>query len=880
MIRFAMAMLALLFWFSYRNAASLLDSEQWEIQNHSVAMEFDRLLSALTAAESGERSYLITGDGQRLEPYRQASALAQLTQANPQQQQRLREISGPVVERLGELDRTIAARREPGFEADWELMRANFAPVRLDIIRPHVEPLMEDERRSRQQRMEAKTTNTSNAIQTGTLGVGLVFAMLGLVYFLLRREIAERKLADTEVTAHRGHPEALVEARTAELEREFAEHRRVEEALRDNEERLRLTLEASSTGTFEIDFLTGEAQWNDVEYALLGLKPGDIKPSPEAFFRYVHPADLKHVQTQWQEAGRSGHLDVEFRVLRADGEERWLAGRGRFAFADDASKAQGRWFLGVNFDITERKQAEATQARLAAIVEFSQDAIIGKNLDGIVTSWNRGAEQLFGYAAAEMLGKPFACMIPEDRLDEEMNILARIRRGDAVEHFETIRLRKDGSVIPIAITVSPVRDATGQVIGVSKIARDISTRKQAQDALALQAAQLQAQAERLREADRHKDEFLAMLAHELRNPLTPIHIAAQMLEKRGGEDPALVRWAGNTIKHQCEHLTQLVNQLLDVSRVSRGKITLNKSRLDLRERVKQAAATAKSLPGHDSYELILALPGEPIMLEADPVRLEQVLGNLLNNAFKYTPEGGRITLSLAQENATAVISVRDNGVGMSAAMLPRVFELFAQAERTLDRSQGGLGIGLALVKRLVELHGGSVVAFSAGPGQGSEFSVRLPLPAAPAPAPAPVETLLQSVSAAPTRRVLAVDDNEFVLDSLGVLLKSLGHEVIVARDGQEALNIASQSPLDIALIDIGLPGLDGYTVARRLRQEFAAGKLTLVAMTGYNLEEDRQKSKNAGFDHHLAKPFDPAALEKILADRGNEYTKPDNLYRR
>ncbi len=366
----------------------------------------------------------------------------------------------------------------------------------------------------------------------------------------------------------------------------------------------------------------------------------------------------------------------------------------------------------------------------------------------------------------------------------------------------------------------------------------------------------------LREAGRQKDEFLAMLAHELRNPLAPIRNAVQVLQLLEIEEPKL-DWGRAVIDRQVGQLTRLVDDLLDVSRLARGQISLQKKPLELTTIVEQALETSRPLIEAHRHHLSVALPSEPVYLEGDLTRLAQALGNLLNNAAKYTQEGGRIGLTAEQAGHQVVLRVRDSGVGIPAETLPYVFDLFTQGDRALDRAQGGLGIGLALVKKLVELHGGRVDASSPGPGQGSEFTLRLPTrsgpPALVATAPAePAET-------AGRLRVLVVDDNADSAESMAMLLDLQGHETRSALDGPAALEAAEVFRPEVILLDIGLPGMDGYEVARRLRTQPHMDKTVLVAMTGYGHQRDHLQAKTAGFDHHLVKPVDPEALQRVLA---------------
>jgi two-component system CheB/CheR fusion protein len=377
--------------------------------------------------------------------------------------------------------------------------------------------------------------------------------------------------------------------------------------------------------------------------------------------------------------------------------------------------------------------------------------------------------------------------------------------------------------------------------------------------------ELRRRAAELAESDRRKDEFLALLAHELRNPLAPIRNALQVMRLRGLGDPALER-ARDIIDRQVQSLARLVDDLLDVSRISRGKAELRRERVDMSSVATAAVETSRPLIEKRRHRLMVDLCQEPLPLDADPIRLQQVLTNLLNNAAKYTDPGGEIRLTTAREDQEAVVRVRDTGIGIPPEMQARVFDLFMQADRATDRAQGGLGIGLTLVRRLVELHGGRVRVFSPGPGQGSEFTVRLPL-AAPAaaetPAPA-VPAAEPAPSGGRPKRVVVVDDNRDGAESLAMLLRLWGHDVLVAHDGPTALVKVKEERPDVVLLDIGLPGMDGYQVARRLR-EHGSGRPVLVALTGFGHEDARRRSREAGFDHHLTKPVDPADLQRLLA---------------
>ncbi len=394
------------------------------------------------------------------------------------------------------------------------------------------------------------------------------------------------------------------------------------------------------------------------------------------------------------------------------------------------------------------------------------------------------------------------------------------------------------------------RTAAGEPQLILGIALDITTHKQAEQAL--------------QEADRRKDEFLAMLAHELRNPLAPIRNAVEVLKRLAFPNSKL-QWAREVIDRQVSHITRLVDDLLDISRIIRGKIMLQKVPVELATIIDQAVESTRSLIESQQHRLEVSLPAPPVRLEGDSVRLTQILSNLLNNAAKYTEKGGHIWLEAQVKGNTLVLRVRDNGAGIPDTLLPYVFDLFTQAERTLDRSQGGLGIGLTLVRNLVELHGGRIEAKSAGPGKGAEFTVYLPGVLEAAADMSPEVDGEAASKPATGARILVVDDNVDVAESMAVLLELEGHRVQTVYTAHAALETARTFRPEVVLLDIGLPGMDGYEVAKRLRTFPETRKVLLIALTGYGREEDRARSKAAGFDQHLVKPVEPETLNELIA---------------
>jgi PAS domain S-box-containing protein len=467
----------------------------------------------------------------------------------------------------------------------------------------------------------------------------------------------------------------------------------------------------------------------------------------------------------------------------------------------------------------------------------------------------QGVPHILRTGQPELISEVTDALLVETVKDEE---LLRIMQELGVKSYLGVPLRARGRPVG-AITFVAAESGRRFDATDLAVAEDLAHRA----GVAMENARLYTE---VREADRRKDEFLALLAHELRNPLAPIRNALHIM-KQAGADGAVVQRVREMMERQVQHMTRMVDDLLDVSRITRGKIELRKEAVDLATVVDRTVEATRPLIEDRQQELTVDLPPEPLRLEADPTRLEQVLANLLNNAAKYTDHGGHVWLSARQEGGELVVKVRDTGVGIAPDMLPRIFEPFVQADRVLHQSQGGLGIGLTLVRRLVEMHGGSVTAHSDGPGKGSEFVVRLPAlsPKQPTPGGQPAGKGGESVGAAPQRRILVVDDNVDAAESLALLLRMEGHDVRVAHDGPAALAAVEAEPPDLVFLDIGMPVMNGYDVARRLRQRPGLGRLVLVAMTGWGQEEDRRRSQEAGFDHHLVKPVEPEALHKLLA---------------
>lgn len=499
-------------------------------------------------------------------------------------------------------------------------------------------------------------------------------------------------------------------------------------------------------------------------------------------------------------------------------------------------------------DITPRVLSELAVRRrseqLQELARIATHLTVAQDLDAVV--------QLLSEAARQILGARHAVIqLPED--PDRLSL--------APNH-----LRRTGIAVPLI-------GRGGRIMGVLEVARKIEGEWTADDeAIIVQLARMASVAlentrlyQDLRETDRLKDEFLAMLAHELRNPLAPIRNALYLVRMQQEEQPEHIRQAYAMMDRQLDHLVRLVDDLLDVSRITRGKINLQKERVDLATVVSRALESSRPLVESRGHHLEITFAEEPLPLDADPVRLSQVFLNLLNNAAKYTPRGGRIWLSVEREGPSALVRIRDNGIGIPAAMLSRIFDLFTQVDRTIERTEGGLGIGLTLVRRLTEMHGGTVQAYSAGLGQGSEFVLRLPL--AFDPPPRETTDRPRDREQIASRRILIVDDNRDSANSLAKLLQMLGHEVQTAADGMQALRQIGASQPEIVILDLGMPGMTGFEVARHLRQMKQVRQPLLIALTGFGTEEDRRMTQEAGFDAHLVKPVDLGALQMLVQGR-------------
>jgi PAS domain S-box-containing protein len=647
--------------------------------------------------------------------------------------------------------------------------------------------------------------------------------------------------------------------------------------------RLAAIIDSSDDGIVSKD-LDGVVQsWNASAERIFGYAAAEMIGRP---ITVLIPPDRQHEEREFLARVRRGERVDHFRTVRRHKDGRLLAVSVTISPIHDGD---GR-VVAASKVVRDLSATQELEGRFQAIIDSSDDGIVSKDLNGVVRSWNPGAERVFGYTAAEMIGRPIEVLFPPDRKDEEPRILERLRRGERVDHFETVRVRKDGTLIDVSVTISPVRGPTGEVIGASKIARDVTAYKR-----------LLRQREELLESERHarheaervgrvKDEFLATLGHELRTPLNAILGWAQLLRGRaaaaaagapaaagvGGELMELVEGL-EVIERNTRVQARLIEDLLDVSRITAGKIRLDVQRVDLGDVVKAAVASVRHAAEGKGVRLQVVLDPLAGPVRGDPGRLQQCAWNLLANAVKFTPRGGKVQVSLERVNSHLELCVADDGEGVAPDLLPHLFERFRQGDSSTKRRHGGLGLGLSIVRHLVELHGGTVRAKSPGIGQGATFCIELPLMPVRAPSDQPGDRAHPGGPSAASAwadhpslagiAVLVVDDEPDALALVRRVLEECGARVLTAGSAREGLALVAAERPDVIVSDIGMPDEDGYDFVRAVRALPAdrGGRTPAAALTAFARAEDRTRALRAGYQTHVAKPVEPTELTAVVA---------------
>ncbi|MFZ2313780.1 MAG: PAS domain S-box protein [Methylobacter sp.] len=632
------------------------------------------------------------------------------------------------------------------------------------------------------------------------------------------------------------------------LSTNITKRKQAEEALRESQMDLNHAQAVAHIGNWRMDICNNRLELSDENFQIFGIPKG-TPLTYQSFLDCVHPEDRLFVDAAWKDALTGKSYDIEHRVIVGQ-KVKWVRELAVLEFDENGSV---RGAFGTTEDITDIKSSqEALQherAFLRQVIDAAPSMIFVKDREGRYLLGNEAVAQAYGTRPESLVGLTDENLNPNDDevthfYQDDLDVINNRKPKRILEDKLT---HADGSIHWYSTVKIPLLDDDASCNKLLGVATDITDRKRAEEALQL--------------ADRRKDEFLAMLAHELRNPLAPIRNAVQLLKMKEASDATLT-WSRNVIDRQVTHLARLLDDLLDVARIMQGKITLKTERFELVDIVNNAVEASYPLIESRSQDLIISKATTPQWIEGDRVRLAQALSNLLNNAAKYTSEGGKITLSTMEEGSNAVIEIRDTGIGIAPDTLPHIFDLFTQADHSLAHSQGGLGIGLTLVRQLVEIHGGTITAASDGIGQGSLFTVRLPTLSMDSTASKPA--LPESELPISQFRILVVDDYTDAAESLTMLLQAEGHEVEMANCGIKAIELAQVFHPQVVLLDIGLPDLDGYEVAKRLRALPETRNTILIALTGYGQTEDREFSKSAGFNYHLLKPLNFEELSTLL----------------
>ncbi|WP_439555801.1 PAS domain S-box protein [Dyadobacter sp.] len=660
-----------------------------------------------------------------------------------------------------------------------------------------------------------------------------------------------------EVTIHHSQPRVW-KPREIQLVRETidrawlaVQRARAEQHVRDSEKRLRIATEAADMATWEWDLVKNQVIWNERHFQIFGMEPQAGPVDPMVFFKHIHPVDQERVEGLLRKSlAEDVEFETEFRAVLENGSERWMSGYGRVM---ERSGDKPVSMSGVMFDITARRRAEndlhRIEERQKAIIESAKDyAILTLDLDLRVRDWNAGAQNMMGYLEEEIVGQPGEIFfVPEDRAKgaPQTEKEKAISEGRAMN--ERWHLRKDGSRFYGSGVTTPLLDEAGNVIGLLKVMRDLTQQKQGEDAL--------------KQASRRKDEFLAMLAHELRNPISTLRNGISILKMTQQADSQTSEIV-SMMDNQATHLVRMIDDLLDVSRVTQGKIELKLERLKIDQLITDTVKAIQPQYEARGKTLHISTLSAELFVQGDRTRLSQVITNLLTNGLRYTEDNGEVWVSLTSKNGEAVICVKDNGIGLTPEQQTSVFDLFVQGDNSLARIQGGLGIGLTLVKQLVEMHGGHVDARSPGIGSGSEFRVFLPLLDLPENREKSQKDDLSEARSA--MRVLLIDDMEDLAKLTAMLLKLKGFHTDIRTSGKEGAEAVEMLKPPVVLCDIGMPELDGYQTAALIREGAWGRQVKLIALSGYGQHEDKLQAMQAGFDAHLTKPVDIEELQSVI----------------
>lgn len=826
---------------SYRNQRQFAETEDLAASSRLLISEVSELVSLLQAAETAQRAYLATERGSFHKAYDDTAAkvLKKLVEvrriaARGGRQAAVDDLLSAVSARLDNLGETLRLG-EKDIAAGRTALGTGRGQGLMEEVRRQATAFRQSEeavfgRRNGEAARALRFTHTSDLL---TAAIGLVLA--ATAFFRLKREFLAR-----DATAR---------------------------ALDEQRELLQVTLHSLGEAVVTADDTGRVLSLNAAAERLIGRPPEELRGLPLAEVLPLIDArtrdEVEGAATQALRTGQPSRQATQSILVAKDGTERRIEG-----CAAPIRTADGR-LLGVVLtfrDVTERHRAEESSRRggerLRRALRAARAIAWEADLRADVMVRSENATDLLGLAPFGSIAEHFQSI---DTADRERVVAAfdRATRGEAKDYQAEYRVAlPDGRTVWVADRGEPRGDEESTPTHLVGVSIDITVRKQAEEAL--------------READRRKDRFLATLAHELRNPLAPLSNALQAWPYVK-DDAAEMGRLRETMDRQVRQMSRLIDDLLDVSRITRGKLVLRKEQTDVKSVLDAAVEEVRPLIAAKGQRLTVSVSDPTPALEGDVTRLVQVFSNLLRNAAKYTDDGGRIDVQGRPRDGRLIVSVTDDGVGISAEMLVRVFDLFAQADQTLDRSHGGLGIGLTLVKTLVELHGGSVEAHSDGPGRGSRFVVVLPLAAGQATAQ-PVRSAEPAPSRARgTHRILVVDDMRPSARTLSLLLQGIGQETCLAHDGPAALSALDNFDADVVLLDIAMPGMDGYEVARRIRAR-GTGQPLLVALTGYGGEEDRKQAFDAGFDRHLVKPVGLDALKELLAGVGTRYVNGNGTF--